>query len=49
MNGSQGKGRFYTLNFPLKDGVTDETYVYIFEKYVLLSFFYIGLPKLIRY
>jgi len=26
-----GKGRFYTLNFPLKDGVTDETYVYIFE------------------
>jgi len=26
-----GKGRFYTLNFPLKDGVTDDTYVYIFE------------------
>jgi len=27
----QGKGRFYTLNFPLKDGVTDDTYAYIFE------------------
>ena len=35
-----GKGRFYTLNFPLKDGVTDETYVYIFQKYVLLFFIY---------
>ena len=33
-----GKGRFYTLNFPLKDGVTDETYVYIFQKYVYYYF-----------
>ena len=30
----QGKGKFYSLNFPLKDGISDDSYCYIFEKLV---------------
>lgn len=27
----QGKGKYYALNFPLKDGINDENYLYIFQ------------------
>ena len=27
-----GKGKNYSLNFPLRDGMDDESYIYIFEE-----------------
>ena len=34
----QGKGKFYSLNIPLKDGIDDATYVYIFERCLITLF-----------
>ena len=31
-NIGQGKGKFHSLNFPLRDGIKDEDYIYIFDK-----------------
>lgn len=27
-----GKGKYYSVNVPLKDGITDENYQYVFDK-----------------
>ena len=33
MDVGEGKGRYYTVNVPLKDGITDKPFVQIFSRY----------------
>ena len=32
----QGKGKYYNCNIPLKDGIDDSAYSYVFERYTIL-------------
>ena len=33
-----GKGKYYAINVPLQDGVQDESYCHIFERFVCRTF-----------
>lgn len=30
-----GRGKYYSVNVPLNDGITDEQYFYLFNRYVI--------------
>jgi len=45
------KGKYYSLNFPLRDGISDENYQSVFEPVCILSLFdgfNLTLPQVIR-
>ena len=37
MNVGEGKGKYYTVNVPLKDGITDKPFIQTFSRLVFLS------------
>jgi histone deacetylase 1/2 len=41
-----GKGKYYSLNFPLRDGISDENYKSVFEPVSAVFFFRLASTRL---
>ena len=36
----KGKGRYYSINMPYKPGITDKQFIYLFERYIYIYYFF---------